>query len=325
MSEFWNQKPEVVSCLIEPAILPTSGIMVVTGEPGVGKSFLTQEMAFELACGKRLLGLFPTKAVKVACLELEKRTPIARKRFRHPGLLLEYPESKYNLGYCDEEVPQVDTEFGANMLKEALKNFEARVAIIDSYTLTLADEIELSNQKRAIRNYRAIAKELNLSFIIIQHLVKRGTVFDYKRGEFRAPPLQLDDLRGSKTLEYEVDTVVGLVHSKIRGIRELAFLKSSYSPFPLSEEAPISLCFDGSEPKPFSPSSDVVSIINKVDRNPVVFVEELEKELGKTRPTILRILERLKGFGLIDIIEGKGRGSRTFIKQILYWGGAANH
>ena len=82
MRELWESPPEFFNCFIQPGLLPTGGLMIITGEPGIGKSWLSQQSAFELAEGRRWLGLFPTNRVKTLYLELEKRSPIARERFR---------------------------------------------------------------------------------------------------------------------------------------------------------------------------------------------------------------------------------------------------
>ena len=73
IEQLWLSPRQKANCLIEPGLLPTGGILSIAGEPGVGKSWLVQQIVFEIASGRRILGLFPTKKTKVAHFEVEKR------------------------------------------------------------------------------------------------------------------------------------------------------------------------------------------------------------------------------------------------------------
>ena len=304
IEELWLSPPEDVNCVIEPGLLPTGGIMVVIGEPGIGKSFLVQQMAFEIATGRRLIGIFPCKRKKVAYFELEKRSPISRRRFKDEEWQKEYPGATYSLGFYDDTIPRLDTDKGAKLFKDAVEDFGCKVVIVDSFSVTLEDEIELSSQKRTILKYREIAKDLKLSFILIQHLVKRGIVYDPKTSQYKEPPLRLDDMRGSKYMEYEVDTVMGLVHGKSKGIRQLGFLKHSFSPIQLSEEQPLLVTFTGSKAVPFNPlDTNMPRILSVIDKEGPLKFAELESRAGISRPTFLRAKDTLISLGLVEEIN----------------------
>src|ERR1700740_1218134 len=56
-----QQSPAPPPCLVEPGLLPMQGILVVGGEPKVGKSLLVANLALALAAGSDRLG-FPIPA-----------------------------------------------------------------------------------------------------------------------------------------------------------------------------------------------------------------------------------------------------------------------
>ena len=313
--EMWNSPKEYVNCFIRPGLLPTGGLMVITGEPGVGKSFLAQQTAFELSSGRRWLGLFPSNRVKVAYFELEKRSPIARARFRRDDFRKEYPESVDYLGYYDEDVPRLDTDAGTKLLERLVSDFGTQVVIVDSFATTVWDEIDLSNIKKSVGNYRSIAKKLHLSFILIHHLTKRGVQYDSKKGEWKEPPIRLDNLRGSKFLEYEVDTVIGLTRQRISGIRDIGFLKHSFCPFPYIEMVPLHYFYQASTPKPFATTNHADKILDLIDLG-INKVKDLEFHTKISRPTIRKTIDEIATYGLIKKHEGGGKGRESYVEAI---------
>jgi len=302
IEEMWLSPPEVINCFIDPGLLPTGGLLVITGEPGVGKSFLVQQTAFELATGRRLLGLFPTRREKTVYCEFEKGTPIARSRFTDPRWKIHYSGAIGYLHYYDKSVPDLSNPREVESFTEALHNFGSKIAIIDSYSVMIDDELNLSEQRNIILTYRRIANELKMSFILIQHLKKKGRDYNRNTGGYQAAPLEMNDLRGSKTIQYEVDTIIGLVVDKRKGFRQLGFLKHSHCPMLLSEEPPIILRFDGSSATPFTPSEENLAAVmsNLKELGPTSFVD-METILGVSRPTLLKIIERLQNLGIADV------------------------
>ena len=315
MWEIWSSPKEHFNCYIGPGLLPTSGILVICGEPGIGKSFLAQQTAFELACGRRWMGLFPAKETIVVYLELEKRSPIARARFRREDWQKEYPEALVNLGYYDEDIPQLDTDFGANKLENMIKDTGAKIIIVDSFTTTILDETDTVNIKTAVVNYRKLAKTYEVSFILIQHLIKRPTTYDQKGGKWKEPPLRLNDMKGSKYLQYEVDTVLGVAISKGRE-REIGFLKHSFCPYQLSEAGPLYFQYRPDTTTPFLFSNDKVKDLLFYVGNGITELSDLENALGMTRPTITQLIYKLRDMGLVKKITGGGRGIGTQIKLV---------
>ena len=317
MREIWDSDKEHINCFVNPGLLPTGGIMLICGEPGIGKSFLGQQIAFELSCGRRLLGLFPTRQVTTIFLELEKRSPIARARFRREDWQKEYPDAALTLGYYDDDIPQLDTPAGLIKLEELLvKN--VKVIVVDSFTTTVLDESDTIHIKKAVANYRGLAKKHNISFVLIQHLVKRPTAYDPKQGKWKEPPLRLNDIRGSKYLQYEVDTAIGVAVSKSQE-REVGFLKHSFCPYQLSEQPPLTFKYKPDTTHPFSFSlHKSKEMLDYLECGSASY-SDLESFLQLSRPTLRGIVDTLEGIGIVrkNFSKGKNEGWVELIDSII--------
>lgn len=62
-------------------ILPKAGVLLVTGEPGGGKSWMLQELALAFSTGRPWLGHFPTTKAEVLVIDEENALRLLRKRF----------------------------------------------------------------------------------------------------------------------------------------------------------------------------------------------------------------------------------------------------
>ena len=300
IEEMWLAPPEEINCIIEPGLLPTGGLMVVTGEPGVGKSFLLQQMSFELATGRRLLGIFPVKREKTVYFNFEKPTPIARARFLGSRWKNKYPDSIGYLHYYDKYKPDLTNPRDVQIFKKALVNYGCKIAIIDSFSVLIDDELSLREQKRLITSCREIAVDLEMGIIIILHLKKKGVDYNSRTGTYHQSPLQLNDLKGNKTIQYEVDTIMGLVKGSKPDQKDLGFLKHSFSHSQLVERPPIEFDFDGESAVPFkSIDKHLGRVISTLDLLDSVSFVNLETILGVTRPTLISIIEDLNHMGLV--------------------------
>jgi len=313
IEQLWLAPKETVTCLIEPGLLPVGGLMTITGEPGQGKSFACQQGAFEIATGRRFLGLFPTIKSKVCVIEQEKRSAVSRLRYETKECQETYPDAEGMLGLYDETVIQMDTTGGRRYMRTLLHDFGCKVCFVDSYSVTLNDELDLSTQKGTIKAYREIAKELGIAFILVMHLNKRGINFDPKAGQYKEPPLRLDDMRGSKVMQYEIDTSIGIVSRK--STRLVSFLKHSFSEYPLSEKDPLEYEFCGSSAVPFQLLNKKTSaILSVIEREGACSLLSIEEKLKITRNTLRDSLNVLVGYGIVEIVMSKGQGGETYIK-----------
>jgi len=308
IEEMWLSPLEMINCSIDPGLLPVGGLMIVTGEPGVGKSFLVQQMGFEIATGRRILNIFPTKRNKTTYFELEKMSEIARRRFKGLSWQQEYANVGNNLGYYDSHIPSLSTPLDIIKFRGLLRDYGCKVAIMDSYSVMIDDIRDLQEQKKLIVTYREIAKEEGMSFILVQHLKKRQQVFDRQTKTVDIAPLTIDDLMGFKTVVYEADTIVGLVKGKHRHTRQLIFLKHSHCPYHLDEEEPLEFIFDGKSSKPLALSEKYLSsIISITDQMGPTSFSDMEAAIEISRPTLIKYVERLLSFGLIEVEQEDGK------------------
>lgn len=302
-------KPNPPNCLIEPGLLPSGGIMTVIGEPGVGKSKLVQQMCFEIANGERVLGLFPAKEGKVAYFEFEKRSDMAKARFWDDGWWARYPKApSTNLAYYDERVLKFDNPADVVEMTRLLKDFDAKLFVVDSFATAILDDVELGRLRLAVERCREMVKEVKMSAILIQHIVKRGVEFNKQTGEYVSPPLRMDDMKGSKHLEYEVDTIMGVTKSR-KGWRNIAILKHSHTPIQYSELEPIRFqaCFG--DPIPFK--TQAAEVMHALDSGGSIDSLTLQQQLKISRPTLNNILDRLEELGLTETIHTGGGGGGT--------------
>jgi biotin operon repressor len=312
MKELIARRDDLPEAIIEPGLLTVGGIMIVIGSPGVGKSFMVQQMAFELCSGMRWMGLFPTRQVKTAYFEFEKGNAFSRGRFKRPDWYVKYPEAYNNLFFFDEEVLRLDTQHGAQELEKIIVDGGIKLAIIDSFSVTLENEIELTNLKVAISNYHNIARRNKMSMIMIHHINKRGTDFDKKTATYVEPPLNMRDLRGNNYINFEVETIVGISKGKQTNARELVFLKHSFCNKELdllTQEKPLKLKYYADTPVPYLPSDikNFEKMMDLIQACGALTIEDIEDQTGWSRPTIFKVIEELEAIGVVEVERGGGR------------------
>jgi hypothetical protein len=74
LAQLLEHRPESPAALIEPALLPASGILFVGGEPKVGKSLLVANLALALASGSSRAGFHVPGARRVLVCQFELPT-----------------------------------------------------------------------------------------------------------------------------------------------------------------------------------------------------------------------------------------------------------
>ena len=314
--DMWQEEEEVVIDLIKPGLLHTGGLMVITGEPGSGKSWLVQQMAFELATGRRFLGLFPVQKSVVCIIETEKQSPVARARWMDPKWRQEYgDEAGANIGYYDDDIPNLANPSGRRIIESMIKQWQPDIFIVDSFANTTFDERELDKMKSTILNYRGLARDYEIPFAMIQHLNKRAKAFSGKQDGFVESVITMNDLRGSKYLQYEVDTVIAMTKDPSSpSVKNIGFLKHSFCPIQLQDMAPLKFKFMPHTVKPFQHDERYPEILNLMDQGMNTY-SALEEALHMSRPTLRKIIAGMTELGLIKPIEG-GKGAHD-VTQII--------
>jgi hypothetical protein len=75
LAQLLEHRPQSIPVLIEPALLPESGILFVGGEPKVGKSLLVANLALALASGTARAGFHVPAPRRVLICQFELPTP----------------------------------------------------------------------------------------------------------------------------------------------------------------------------------------------------------------------------------------------------------
>ncbi len=71
LAQLLQHSPSPSAALIEPSLLPASGILFVGGEPKVGKSILVANLALALASGSSRAGFAVPQARRVLICQFE--------------------------------------------------------------------------------------------------------------------------------------------------------------------------------------------------------------------------------------------------------------
>lgn len=321
---WWDLKAEVsnlvINCIIEPGLLQTGGLLSIAGRPGVGKSFLAQQVGYELASNRRALGLFPAIWCRILYCETEERGQQSKIRLVRDDWEREYKGALDNLEfivhYFDLTSSSVMDELEKNITEGKFK-----LIILDSFTTTIGDPNAERWMKDIIMALRQICTKLGVGFILIHHLRKPQQAFSFKSNEFREARITLEEIRGVYTQQYMVDTAIAVEKIKESpGRRYITFLKHSYCPILYDELPALEYIFDGSSPIPYSNVG--MKFMRALDCG-ITRMPELKSALNITRnDTIEAIAEKLQNLGLISCIPGgQGRGKAAEAHPII-WKGA---
>jgi archaellum biogenesis ATPase FlaH len=302
---------------IGPGILPEGGIMVVVGDPGIGKTHMMQQLGFEIASGRRALGLFPTKRAKVCYFELEMRSDISKAGFQNDKWANEYPDALKSFIHYDERTLDITSEQGKHIVVNgAIHYAKSKVLIMDSFGVTIDDELALDAMKRGINAYRDIAAEHHVSFIIVHHLNKRQQAHD-GRGNFFQAPITIDSMRGSKYLQYEAETILALTRNNSN--IKLTFLKHRFSKIQFMELPELEFTWQGDSAIPLnSEYRKIMEILDlsggSLELSTLEFMLARSACKHRRRDDLILALRTLQSYGLLQYLEGGGRGNPSIIK-----------
>jgi DNA repair protein RadA/Sms len=178
-------------------IVPGS-IVLVGGDPGIGKSTLTLQMAVEMAANRRVL--------YVSGEESERQIKMRAARLLRPsdGKPIPYPENLYLV-----------TETDLDTVLEHVRSIAPDLLIVDSIqTVTLA-QLEssagsISQVRECAARLREVAKGSGMAVFVIGHVTKEGVI------------------AGPRVLEHIVDTVLYLEGDRFQSYRLLRSVKNRF-------------------------------------------------------------------------------------------------
>lgn len=211
--------------------LVPGSLILVSGEPGVGKSTLLTQLALNMADGSVLY---------VAGEESPKQIKLRSDRIKKDSDLLVLPET------------DVDAA------SQAIKDTKPALVIIDSIQTIQTTDLDaapgsISQVRESSHRLQSLAKSTHIPIVLVGHITKEGTV------------------AGPKTLEHLVDVVLNLEGDPLSNFRILRTTKNRFGAtdevgiFQMEERGLVEVPNPSEiflENKVTAPGSAVISIIN---------------------------------------------------------------
>ena len=178
-------------------IVPGS-IVLVGGDPGIGKSTLMLQMAMEMAASKRVL--------YVSGEESERQIKMRAVRLNH------------NFGTANGSLPSnlfLVTETNLEIILNHLHEVKPDLLIVDSIQTVYLSNMDssagsVSQVRECSSQLRELAKTSGISVFVIGHVTKEGTI------------------AGPRVLEHVVDTVLYLEGDRFQAYRLLRSVKNRF-------------------------------------------------------------------------------------------------
>ena len=170
-------EPEEVDWLWYPRI-PLNHITGLEGDPGEGKSFLTQAMATALSLGQGLPGTDPAEPCNTLLLTAEDHlATTVRPR-------LQAMDADMSRIYAFDDALSFD-ESGLQGLEQLIQSTSAQLVVIDPVQAFLPADLDMNraNEVRAVlKSLADIAERHNCAVLIVRHLAKGTTSKAIYRG-----------------------------------------------------------------------------------------------------------------------------------------------
>jgi len=177
------------------------GISILFGDKGVGKTTLSLQLLNALMSRQSMVFGLKVKSVEAFIIEQDESPGVFRN---HRDRVLEKLPSLERL-----EVPKVfvmwnERENDFDDLEELIKEFPAKLVIIDSFTSLGIPDINHPRTSLVLDTLRRIGNRTDCSFILLHHVNKGNTIL------------------GSVTIEIKADSIAeltakGLKFHKVRG------------------------------------------------------------------------------------------------------------
>ena len=199
---------------IIPGWLHTSGFLIITSAPGVGKTQLALQLGVTLLSGSEFLSkpLTKNKVTSVLFLSLEMDV-------RQIKYVLDSQSKEWNPDLVKSRMRIIDESGPLITYENLIDKFQPQIVVIDSLS-ELIDGGEDANQAAILvtRWITKIRRRYNLAVIAIHH--------NRKANESNKKPKKLSDLYGSFHFGRVVETVLTLWED-VRGI-ELSAIKTRF-------------------------------------------------------------------------------------------------
>ena len=200
-----------------PNLLHSTGMLILSGQPGVGKTQLAFDWTYRLAVGLPILELVLAKPYKVAFLSLEMDVVELKYIFKHQAEVYKLQ----GLWNTNTFIISPDIDSDMRGFEKTLIKINPDVLIIDSISELATDDLTESESRVIMKWMKKIRKVHNVAIIAIHH--------NRKASDTNKKPRKLGDLYGSFIFAKNSETVMSLWHEEGRIGLELDILKARFT------------------------------------------------------------------------------------------------
>ena len=179
-------------------LLHTTGQMIVSSAPGVGKTQLMLQLSYQLTTNQMFLDFGSTVSMKHSILFMSLEMDVRTLKYILTHQKVQWPSPPVDIYIIDEQSTLVKYE-------SLIEKLEPTVVIIDSLTELIEDDdqaSETTKARRVMKWCRRVRRQYNCAIILIHH--------NRKATEGNKKPKSLADLAGSFQFGKDTDTVIQL-------------------------------------------------------------------------------------------------------------------
>lgn len=175
-----GQEPEE---FIVERLVPARGVTMLTGEGGLGKSFVALEMACACACGGEFLGRFACRQGPALIVDVENDESLLGRRIAKiaAGRGLELDGLQVRVAKSSEarRMMRIDSLEGRHWLEGLIAHYKPALVVIDSMVaIHSQDENNNVVMRQVMMWLEGFAREHGLGLVLVHHHRKRGVYND---------------------------------------------------------------------------------------------------------------------------------------------------
>lgn len=164
-------RSECISWAIE-GIVPANGVTILSGDSGVGKTWLAVDLGIAYALGRKWLGRFSTTPGPVLFIDEESGTELLAERLR--CLAQDSFKQQIPLLTVVWQRVELDTPEGKDRLKTTIRKYSAKLVVVDSLVRVHSrDENSAGEMKIVMTALADIARNEDCAFLVTHHTRKK--------------------------------------------------------------------------------------------------------------------------------------------------------
>jgi predicted ATP-dependent serine protease len=150
--------------------IPKVGVSLLTGDGGIGKSWVALYLAQCVASGTNFLGIYPVTQGKVLIIDEENHKTVIRSRCEKLHLGTSTTNRDLEISFLENKGIYIDNNNDFVGLSKAIKEFGPSLVIIDALVrVHTKDENSAMEMRDVFRRAKRIADECNTSVLFTHH------------------------------------------------------------------------------------------------------------------------------------------------------------